>query len=398
MFWASRKHIYTMLAVLLGWAFEAFDFMLFSMLAIPIMKSLGIERVEFGLAISIGLLGTVVGGMLIAPLADNYGRVKVLLLSLLLYVLATLGIALSYSYHQLLLFRFLIGLGLGSEWSTGMTLVAETIPRQRRGLAIGIVQSGWPLGVLFSIIDTVAIYPLFGWRVAFAIAALPAFLVLFMTTRLNESELWLTKNVEKKDSKISILKLFAKPYLPKVLIGLTIDVLAMFSYWMFWSWIPVFLSQERGFTVVKSAEWLASTQIGAFLGYISYGYLQDKLGRRPTWTFFTAVEATMIILYTLFVKEENALLALGFFLGYFTGYWSGFGVILSELFPTEIRSTALGFIFNTGRGINFISPIIVAILSTYWGWSVALSTAALAAYTTSILIWLFPETKAKQLE
>lgn len=101
----------------------------------------------------------------------------------------------------------------------------------------------------------------------------------------------------------------------------------------------------------------------------------------------------MILAYVLLIKDPLLMLAAGLFLGFFTGFWSGFGAVLSELFPTKVRSTALGFIFNTGRGINFISPVLVAWLSLHWSWG-----AALSAYIALALIWLFPETKGIELK
>jgi len=385
-----------MLTVLLAWTFEAFAFMLFSMLALPIMRSLGLTPIEYGAVMSTALLGTVAGGIIIGMLADKVGRVKALALALLIYSAAAASMLAANSYAHLLLAAALIGFGLGSEWSTGMTLISETVPPDRRGLAVGIVQSGWPLGVLAAIADTALLYPLLGWRVAFAAAAIPALLVLAMTLRIEESQLWL--NRRKEAPRIPLARLFTRGLLRNVAVALAIDVLAMFSYWLFWSWVPVFLATEKGLTVVKSAEWLSTTQVGAWIGYITYGYLQDRLGRRPAWTLFLSTEATMIIIYTLYPASPQLLLPIGFLLGYFTGYWSGFGALLSELFPTEIRSTALGFIFNTGRGINFASPLIVAYLSQLYGWATALSTAALAAYTAAGLVWLFPETRGRVLD
>ncbi len=385
-----------MITVLLAWTFEAFAFMLFSMLALPIMRDLDLTPVEYGAVMSTALLGTVAGGILIGMLADKVGRVKSIALALLIYASAAASMLAAHTYHHLLAAAALIGFGLGSEWSTGMTLISELVPAEKRGLAVGIVQSGWPLGVLAAIADTILVYPLYGWRTAFAAAALPALLVLAMTLRIEESPIWLRHRAEAP--RIPLAKLFTRDLLRNVAIALAIDVLAMFSYWLFWSWVPVFLATEKGLTVVKSAEWLSVTQAGAWLGYISYGYLQDRLGRRPTWTIFLATEATMIILYTLYPATPQLLIPIGFLLGYFTGYWSGFGALLSELFPTDIRSTALGFIFNTGRGINFISPLIVAYLSQLYGWAAALSTAAIAAYTAATLVWLFPETRGKTLE
>ena len=155
--------------------------------------------------------------------------------------------------------------------------------------------------------------------------------------------------------------------------------------------------EVRGLSVVKSAEWLIFAQVGAFLGYLVYGFLQDMLGRRTVWSVFTATEAAMILLYVWLPLSPQEAVVVGGLLGFFTGYWSGFGALLSEIFPTRVRGTALGFVFNVGRAINFVSPIVVAYLSQVYGWSAALALAAAAAFAASLMIWAFPETKGREL-
>ncbi len=128
----------------------------------------------------------------------------------------------------------------------------------------------------------------------------------------------------------------------------------MFSYWLFWSWLPTYLEKTYfvgSLSITSNFMWLLSTQIGALIGYITYGCMQDKMGRRPTWSIFTACEGILmfisVLMISMFISNTNvsytAFVVVGFFLGYFTGYWSAFGTILSELFPTDIRSSATGF-------------------------------------------------------
>ncbi|RLE79971.1 MAG: hypothetical protein DRJ51_06715 [Thermoprotei archaeon] len=387
----------TIVAVMLGWIFEALDFMLLPLLAVPIMGELSLSKMDFSYLISVGLLGTVLGGVLAGMLADKFGRRKVLYSSLLMYSLGTIMLSLSQSFQVASVARLIIGIGLSAEWSTGMALISENVPAKCRGKAVGLAQSGWPVGVMLAILMVMEVYPHIGWRGCFLAAVLPVPLIIFLISRSPESKLWLSRGRETR-TKIPLTELFKKPYVKTTLLALLMNVLAMFSYWMFWSWIPTYLYEERGLDVVKSAEWLITTQVGAWLGYISYGYFQDRVGRRPAWAVFTATEALAIFIYLSPGITKDMLLFLGFILGYFTGFWSGFGALLSELFPTRIRSTALGFVFNAGRAINFISPSLVALLSSIYGWNTALSTASIAALLASLIIWAFPETRGKELD
>jgi len=388
-----RGALHTIVAVMLAWSFEAFDFMLFPMLAVPIMAELGFEKVGFGALISFGLLGTMFGGVVSGMLADRVGRRLVLFLSLLVYGLGTLIIAYAWGFEAMVAGRFIVGFGLGAEWSTGMTLISEVVEPRLRGRAVGIAQSGWPLGVLLAIFVVTYFYPVIGWRGCFLIALLPVLLVVYIGLKVPESGVWRSS----RGSGLTLVEILRGRLARRTLLALAMNVFAMFSYWMFWSWVPTYLYEVRGLSVVKSAEWLISAQVGAFLGYLVYGFLQDMVGRRAVWSVFTATEAATILLYVWLPLSPPEAVAVGGLLGFFTGYWSGFGALLSELFPTRVRSTALGFVFNVGRAINFVSPIVVAYLSQVYGWSAALALAAVAAFAASMMIWAFPETKGREL-
>ncbi|MCD6368449.1 MAG: MFS transporter, partial [Thermoproteales archaeon] len=386
----------TAIVVMLGWAFEALDFMLFPLLSIPIMDELYLSRIDFSLLISMGLLGTVIGGIFAGIIADRTGRRKTLFLSLLIYSIGTLTLAFSRDIYTAGLARIIVGLGLSFEWSTGMALVSETSNPKHRGKAVSLAQSGWPIGVLSAIFMVIYLYPIIGWRMCFFSVALTAPIMAPLFLGLEESRIW-RESKEKGIAHGRIVELFSTSLRGKTLVALTMNVLAMFSYWMFWTWLPTYLYEIHGLSIVKSAEWLVTSQVGAWIGYISYGILQDYIGRRFSWSVFTAMEASMILLYVSpFIRKEH-LLYIGFLLGFFTGFWGGFGALLSEIFPTHIRGTALGFIFNTGRAINFVSPTIVAWVSLYYGWEIALSLAAVCSFLISAIIWFFPETRGTLL-
>ena len=385
----------TVAVVTFAWSFDALDFMLLPLLSIPIMTDFNLSKTSFSLLISIGLLGTVIGGIVSGALSDIFGRKKMLAVSLIIYGVGTLLLAFSRNFVEAFMARLLIGFGLGSEWSTGMALVTEQAPPEKRGMLVAIVQSGWPMGVLLAITYVIFIYPVASWRGCFLAAILPALLTVYVIKSIEESRKW----KEKREKGGTFIGLFKREHVKKTILALTLNIFAMFSYWMFWSWLPTFLYEKRGISVVKSAEWLITTQLGAWIGYITYGILQDNYGRRPTWCLFTAMEATLMLTYIWIASTNQTLaIALGLLLGYFTGFWSAFGALVSELFPTNIRGSALGFIFNAGRAINFVSPIIIAWLSEQYGWLVALSLAAISAYIASILVWTLPETKSKILE
>jgi len=396
-YYTIKEALNTVVAVMLCWSFEAFDFMLFPMLGVAIMHDISLTKVSFGTLISSGLLGTMVGGIISGVMADRLGRRKVLITLLLVYGLGTLAIALAKDFTTMFLGRFIVGFGLGAEWSTGMTLISEIIRPEMRGRAVGLAQAGWPLGVLMAISMVIYVYPSLGWRGCFLLALVAVVFIAYLMLKVPESELWMEAS-KKTPSKVSLIEILKGELGRKTILALTMNVFAMFSYWMFWSWIPTYLFEARGMSIVKSAKWLVITQVGAWAGYTSYGVLQDHLGRRVSWSLFTCIEALAITLFVLYPLVGSEAILIGIVLGYFTGYWSGFGALLSELFPTYVRNTALGFIFNTGRAINFVSPIIIAWLSDVYGWTAALMAASLSALAASLMVWTFPETKGLELK
>lgn len=411
-----RMALPTVITILFAWMFDATDLMLLIIMIESIAQTLSFDVHTIGAGIiSVALLTSGIGGITFGYLADRWGRKKTLWISILTYSIPTFLVAFVHTWVELLLLRLISGFGVGGAWAAGMTLIAETVHPEDRGKAVGIVQCGFPVGFLFAIFlaSFAALTPgssvmYANWRIAFILAAIPALILsLIVKVFVPESKIW--KFRIHRGSKYSIKDIFVHPtYRRSFLIGLALDTLGMFSYWIFWSWLPTYLYKTYNVGVLRATEnivWLAVSQLGALIGYLSYGYIQDKLGRRIAWTTFTFMEGVLMFVSIYLIADliEKQYVSLtvfmlaGFFLGYFTGFWSAFGAILSELFPTEIRSTASGFAFNIGRSINFVSPILVGYLAAIYGWAPALSLGGIVSIAMSAIVWLLPETKGIDL-
>lgn len=401
----SRTHFHIFIMCWAGWLFDFYDLILYSFLLIPISKELAFTDMESSVVLGSSLAMTAVGGMLFGYLSDRFGRKHVLQWTIITYSFGTLMCGFSQSLMWLLFWRSVTGLGVGGEWATGQTYIGETFPPEVRGRYGAYMQTGAPLGIALATVVGTFFAPVFGWRAAFIVSALPALLVCYIRKKMPESELWLSRRaiVEKSGTKEknSLAMLFSTPIRKMFLLALILTTLDMCAYWFTYSWLPTYLHRERGFSLVKSGLWMLVTQAGGFIGYATFGHIADRLGRRPAYTIYSVIMAIGLLMITLFwdavVSIPNIMLLFMFIVGLGTGMFGGYGPLFSEIFPTSVRSTAMGTAFNLARGVQFFTPIIITVVAMRYGLAGGISLAALFAILTGMWIWTFPETKGKRL-
>lgn len=395
----DRRAWRALFAAQLGWMLDAMDFLLFSFAVIPIREEFGLSNATMGGLTSVALIAGAIGGMVFGRLADRLGRVRALTLSILLYSVATAGLATSGALWQLAAWRILVGLGMGGEWSCGSVLVAETWPAEHRGKAMGLMQSGWAIGALIAAGTSALIIGRYGWRVLFLIGALPAIAAFFIRRNVEEPQVW--RERPREASRWS--EMFSKVFIRRTLIATLLSSSVLVAYWGVTSWLPAFLATPlakggAGLTVTTSAKWLIALQAGAFFGYISFGWIADRIGRRPAFTFFMIAATIMVPLFAFYARTPLLLLTLGPLLGFFAhGYFSLFGAMLAELFPTRIRAGAQGFCYNGGRLASAAAPLAIGFASKTYSFAVVITCAALFFALGGILVWLLPETKGAEL-
>jgi MFS family permease len=409
----------TLLAAAMGWALDAFDAMLYSLVLALLMRDLGMSKTVAGTLGTLTLLASGIGGVLFGFLADRIGRKRALMASIVTYSVCSFASGLATTIAMLAVARFVLGLGMGGEWNTGATLVAETWPTEVRAKAISIVQSSWALGFAAAALVAGPVARYYGWRAVFFVGILPAIVTLWIQRRVPESELWQQRQDRNeiehgasaatgKDGTSSVSTsfwvIFRAPYAKPTIALLLFNFFGLFAWWGLFTWIPPYLSLPvaqggRGFGVMGMTTLLVVLNLcGMFPGYISFGWVADHLGRRKAFIIYTLMTALLIPLYAA-ARSQAALLVVGTLVAFFgTGIFSGSGIVGSEIFPTAVRARALGVTYNGARALSSLAPLVIGRVGQTkgLGWAFYLCAAGylLAALTTTQL----PETKGKHLQ
>ena len=387
-----------LIAAALGWMLDALDVLLYSFVLNDVRREFGLSDRASGLLIALPLASSAVGGALFGWLADRVGRTRALTASIAVYSAATAACGLAQNVQQLAACRVVLGLGMGGEWATGAALVAETWPAAHRGKALGVMQSAWAIGYAGAAAVNALVLPVWGWRGVFFAGLAPALLTLWIRHSVEESPLWLARRARAAPDAGGI----AASVLRLAVIVATMNAATMFAWWGLFTWIPTYLARPgaeggAGLSLVRTSAWVILMQAGMWLGYVSYGFLADRFGRRRTYVTYLLLAALLVPMYGA-TRNAAALLVLGPIVAFFgTGYFSGFGAVTAEIFPTAIRATAQGVTYNIGRGLSALAPITVGALSAEYGLGAAFSITS-GAFVLAAVLWIWiPETRGRAL-
>ena len=398
-------------AAKIGWMLDAMDFMLYAM-------AVGELRVYFGFNdATAGMLGTAtlmmsgIGGLVFGYVADRAGRTRALMATILIFSMASAGAATSQSVLQLLLWRTLLGLGMGGEWASGAVLVSETWPAAHRNKAVSIMQSGWALGYVTAALLAALILgnPNLGpnaWRLLFLAGVLPALVTLWIRRHIHEPPSRV-RGEHAVGERVNPFRVILGPEL----LGRTVMVVLLGSavqsaYWGVFFWLPAFLARPiedggAGMGVVGSLGWIIPVQIGAYLGYLTFGFIADRFGRRRTFVAFMIAAAVLVPIYGQMARNPMTLLLLSPVLGYFGhGYFSMFGSFVAELFPAAVRATGQGTSYNLGRMAGAVAPFTIGAIAELPGVGIGLALASTSAFflLAAGLIMFFPDRSGEELD
>jgi MFS family permease len=405
----TREQWRVLLAAKFGWMLDAMDFMLYTM-------AVGQLRTYFGFGDdTAGFLGTVtlvmsgVGGAIFGYVADRFGRTRALMGTILIFSFASLGAATSQTVWHLLFWRAVLGIGMGGEWASGAVLVSETWPAHLRNKAISIMQSGWALGYMAASIAAAIILgsPSLGddaWRWLFVVGVAPAFFTLWIRRYVREPESW-TKR-PKREGPNPFTVIFGPSLIRRTLLIIALGSAVQFANWGLFFWLPTFLARPiaqggAGMGVVGSLPWIIPVQLGAYAGYLTFGFIADWIGRRRAFVLYMLAAAVLVPIYGQMARSPVVLLALGPLLGYFGyGYFSMFGGFVAELYPAAVRATGQGTSYNIGRMAGAVAPLTIGVIATLPGIGIGLALSVTSAFflLAAALVFTLPDRSGQELD
>lgn len=385
-----------------GYALDSYDFQVLPLALVAIGSYFHITTGQAGLLTTVTLVVSALGGALAGIMVDRIGRTKTLMITVSCFAVFTVLCGFATSFGQLLAFRTLQGLGFGGEWATGAILVAEYAKPKYRGRAVAFIQSSWAIGWALSVVAYTVVFSFvpadMAWRVLFWTGAIPAALLIYVRRNVKDADSATERRLS-NPTRGAFRKIFSGPLGRTTFFAALLATGVQGGYYTLASWVPTFLKTERGLSVVGTGGYLVFLISGAFIGYISGGYLTDRIGRKKTFFLFSILSTLIIFAYVNIPSGANTLvLVLGFPLGFFTSaIFSGFGAFLSELYPSHLRGTGQSFTYNFGRAVGAFFPTLVGFLAGSWGLGGAMIFGA-AGYGIAVLALLgLPETKDREL-
>jgi MFS family permease len=400
----NAKERRTMGACFGGWALDAFDVQMYSFVIPTVIVLWGLSRGEAGLIGTVTLLISSLGGWFSGTLADRFGRVRMLQITILWYSVFTFLCAFAQNFEQLFILRALHGFGFGGEWAAGSVLMGEVIRDKYRGRGVGIVQTGWAVGWGAAALVYIALYAFLpealAWRVLFAIGLVPAIFVFWIRRHIDEPEIFRDKQRERAPvSAAHLFSAFRRPHLwTTVKVSLMVTG-AQGGGYALGIWMPTYLRTVRHLSATSTGWFLLVQIFGALLGFLLGAFLSDIIGRKRTFLFSAILSFIAILLYMFLPMGNTALLFFGIPLqAVFLMKFPPMGPFMTELFPTAVRGTAQGFCYNAGRAIGSFFPTVVGFVSQGLplGGTIAVFSA-LASGLMIVMLLMLPETRGRSL-
>lgn len=388
--YTKKEQYMTLIGVVMAWMFDAADYLLITFLIVQIgaPSSLNFGNHTRGWLMGIQLLGTGIGGIIFGYLGDSIGRKRTLISVICMYSICTSLTAFIYNVAFLFIIRFFTGVGVGGVWALGASLISEIWPKEKRNVGIAITQAGWPLGELIAALMVTFIVtpfdkmnlslgalPFEGWRICFLFGGGSIFSALFIHFFVPESKSWQTVKGQRKGEiqfrkkRIDLTvfkKLFSKDLIKIFLLGLTFGIAGMQTFYAINSWLPQYVQE---FKTLKETALMIGLFWGTtgYIGHVLFGFISNEIGRKPTFIAYSLLVVISGVVLALWAKYTWGLwVGLGLFT-FGCGYFSAFGAVFSEIYPTEVRSTAASISYNGARGFSLLAPVLVIVIGNLFG-------------------------------
>ncbi|VBB07406.1 sugar transport proteins signature 1 [Lucifera butyrica] len=383
---AGRFHYQLLLLTGLGWMFDAMDTGIIAFVLPVLARKWGLTPAQVGYIGSMGLVGMALGAVLAGSLADRFGRKKVFAATLVFYSIATGLCGVAWNYTVLLLFRFLVGFGLGGQLPVAVTLVSEYAPAGKRGRFIVLLESFWAVGWLAAALISYLLIPRYGWQAAFLIGALPALYVFHIGKKVPESVRYLLEKGQvaaahqlvsklEEESGLAVAEaaivpekaakfrpafqdIWTKGLAPRTVMLWILWFGIVYTYYGIFIWLPSLMAGQ-GITILKTFQYLLIMTLAQLPGYYSAAYLVERVGRKATLAAYLLLSA----LCAWFFGQGGSVVSIlfwGSMMSFFNlGAWGVVYTYTPELYPTRIRAFGSGWAAAVGRIGGILAPIFV---------------------------------------
>lgn len=382
----------------MGFLFDAFDVALFSFALVLLAEEWGLDAQQKGLLGSINSLGMALGAVLAGSLADRWGRRIIFMGTLLLFGLGTSISALATGFWMMMVFRLLIGLGLGGEVPIAAAYVSETARSSEKGRAVVMAESFWAVGWILASLISYFIMPEYGWRIAFLMGGIPALYAVYLRRNLGESQVFLQAKAARK-TEVPLRQLFSTPFRRGTITLWVLWFTINFAYYGMFLWLPSIVL-DKGFSLVQSFGYTVAMTLMQLPGYLMAAWLIEIIGRRWVLTIF--IVGTAISAYGFGASGSLAtLLLFGGALNFFNlGAWGALYAYTPEIYPSLLRARGSGYASGFGRLGSIIAPYTVGFLlaahletsQIFWMFFAVLMIGGLTVFLIG------PETKGRRVE
>lgn len=381
-----------------GFSIDAMSVQLYAFVLPILLELWGLTAARAGLLASVALISGSIGGWLAGSLSDRFGRIRILRITIVWLAVSTVLCGLARNGDELLIARLIQGFGFGAEWAVGVVFMSEIAPAATRGRILGTLQSAWAVGWALAAAATsisIALLPAdIGWRLAFFVGLFPALALFRVRSGMADTQIFAASGVRERWHRI-----FSRDLRSGTMKGSLLATGTHGGYWAIATWWPTMLRQERGMSAAETSLHTAALIAGSFVGYALGAWLSDRAGRRATLGSFSLAGIVVVLAATQLALSDTALLALTPVLGIFAlGIYSAIGPVLTEIYPTPLRGSGLGFCYNIGRGIAGITPLAVGGSIAALGFSHAIGLYVAASYAVVLLATtLLAETRGRDL-
>jgi MFS family permease len=388
-----RSTLKIFLFAFFGWTFDFYDLVLLGFIRDDVARDLHLSPAAESWMLGVALGTSGLGGIVAGGLADRFGKRTMLSVTILVYSIGSLASGLAPSLLTFVLARGLVGLGVGGEWAIGHGMVAEAVSPAVRGRASAALQAGEPVGVALAAFVGYVLLPRFHWRWILVASSATALLALAARASMHLPD----ARASARPNPGSWGALRRARVGKRMFLAWVLGVFKLGTYWSCYIWLPGFLRNQMHQDVARSLTWVVTAQVGQLVGMLGFGVIADRVGRRPAFCGYSLLTACALAALAFgwrpLLERPAAFWGVMLLLGLGSGCTAGFGALLAELFPTEVRGTAMGATYNLARGAQLLAPIAVSAAVMRGGLSGGLSVPLVLAVLTASWVWVLPETR-----